>query len=31
MPKAKIEFLATLGEICVKTIELSNPGKKKIE
>lgn len=30
-PKARIEFNATLGDICVKSIELSNPGKKKIE
>jgi len=30
-PKAKIEFLATLGEICSRNVELTNPSKKKIE
>mmetsp|Transcript_25268 Transcript_25268/g.21158 ORF Transcript_25268/g.21158 Transcript_25268/m.21158 type:complete len:170 (+) Transcript_25268:2771-3280(+) len=30
-PKAKIEFNATLGETCSKNVEITNPGKKKIE
>lgn len=30
-PKAKIEFNAILGEVCSKNVEITNPGKKKIE
>lgn len=30
-PKAKIEFNAVLGEVCSKNVEITNPGKKKIE